>query len=76
MPQNTRIALFLMGELIYALRANDHDLIACRRWGILFPEGNAMRPVDVIFQAIYFPRATNPCSTVHIRQMSICAIEN
>ena len=25
MPQDTRIALFLMGELIYALRANDPD---------------------------------------------------
>ena len=30
MPQNTRIALFLMGELIYALRANDPD--AFRQW--------------------------------------------
>ena len=25
MPQNTRIALFLMGELVAALRANDPD---------------------------------------------------
>ena len=25
MPQNTRIALFLMGELVAALRANDSD---------------------------------------------------
>ena len=25
MPQDARIALFLMGELIYALRANDPD---------------------------------------------------
>ena len=25
MPQDTRIALYLMGELIYALRANDSD---------------------------------------------------
>ena len=25
MPQDTRIALFLMGELIYTLRANDSD---------------------------------------------------
>ena len=25
MPQNTRVALFLMGELIYDLRANDPD---------------------------------------------------
>ena len=30
MPQDTRIALFLMGELIYALRANDPDLF--KRW--------------------------------------------
>ena len=26
MPQDTRIALFLMGELVAALRANDSDL--------------------------------------------------
>ena len=25
MPQNTRIALFMMGELVAALRANDPD---------------------------------------------------
>ena len=30
MSQDTRIALFLMGELIYALRANDPDLF--KRW--------------------------------------------
>ena len=30
MPQDTRIALFLMGELIYALRTNDPD--AFRQW--------------------------------------------
>ena len=30
MPQDTRIALFLMGELIAALRANDPD--AFRQW--------------------------------------------
>ena len=30
MPQDTRIALFLMGELVYALRANDPD--AFRQW--------------------------------------------
>ena len=30
MPQDTRIALFLMGELIYALRANDPDTF--KRW--------------------------------------------
>ena len=30
MPQDTRIALFLMGELIAALRANDPDLF--RQW--------------------------------------------
>ena len=32
MPQDTRIALFLMGELIYALRANDPDTFMLR-WG-------------------------------------------
>ena len=30
MPQDTRIALFLLGELIYVLRANDRD--ACECW--------------------------------------------
>ena len=30
MPQDTRIALFLMGELVAALRANDPDLF--KRW--------------------------------------------
>ena len=30
MPQDTRIALFLMGELVAALRANDPD--AFRQW--------------------------------------------
>ena len=30
MTQNTRIALFLMGELVAALRANDPDLF--KRW--------------------------------------------
>ena len=30
MPQDTRIALFLMGELIYALSANDPDTF--KRW--------------------------------------------
>ena len=30
MPQDTRIALFLMGELVAALRANDPDLF--NRW--------------------------------------------
>ena len=30
MPQDTRIALFLMGELVAALRANDSDLF--KRW--------------------------------------------
>ena len=30
MPQDTRIALFLMGELIAALRANDPDTF--KRW--------------------------------------------
>ena len=30
MPHDTRIALFLLGELIAALRANDPDAI--RRW--------------------------------------------
>ena len=30
MPHNTRIALFLLGELIAALRANDSDLF--RQW--------------------------------------------
>lgn len=30
MPQDTRIALFLLGELVAALRANDPDLF--RRW--------------------------------------------
>ena len=30
MPQDTRIALFLMGELVYALRANEPDLF--KRW--------------------------------------------
>ena len=30
MTRDTRIALFLMGELIYALRANDPDLF--KRW--------------------------------------------
>ena len=30
MPQDTRIALFLMGELVAALRANDTDLF--KRW--------------------------------------------
>ncbi|EAR19879.1 hypothetical protein ACLM44_12505 [Synechococcus sp. W2B2] len=30
MPQDTRIALYLMGELIYALRANNPDLF--KRW--------------------------------------------
>ena len=30
MPQDTRTALFLMGELVYALRANDSD--AFRQW--------------------------------------------
>ena len=29
MPQDTRIALFLMGELVAALRANDPDLFKC-----------------------------------------------
>ena len=30
MPQDTRIALYLMGELVAALRANDPDLF--KRW--------------------------------------------
>ncbi len=30
MPQDTRIALFLLGELVSALRANDPDLF--KRW--------------------------------------------
>ena len=30
MPQDTRIALFLMGELVAALRSNDPDLF--KRW--------------------------------------------
>ena len=30
MPQDTRIALFLMGELVAALRANDPDIF--KRW--------------------------------------------
>ncbi len=30
MPQDTRIALFLMGELVAALRANDPD--TSKRW--------------------------------------------
>ncbi len=30
MPQDTRIALFLMGELVAALRANDPDI--CKGW--------------------------------------------
>ena len=30
MPQDTRIALFLMGELVEALRANDPDTF--KRW--------------------------------------------
>ena len=30
MPQDTRIALFLMGELVAALRANDPDTF--KRW--------------------------------------------
>ena len=30
MPQDTRIALFLMGELVAALRANDPELF--KRW--------------------------------------------
>ena len=30
MPQDTRIALFLLGELVAALRANDPDLF--KRW--------------------------------------------
>ena len=30
MPQDTRIALFLMGELVAALRANDPDVF--RQW--------------------------------------------
>ena len=30
MPQDTRIALFLMGELVAALRTNDPDLF--KRW--------------------------------------------
>ena len=30
MPRDTRIALFLMGELVYALRANEPDLF--KRW--------------------------------------------
>ena len=30
MPQDTRIALFLMGELVAALRANDTELF--KRW--------------------------------------------
>ena len=29
MPQDTRIALFLMGELVAALRANDPDAFQC-----------------------------------------------
>ena len=29
MPQDTRIALFLMGELVAALRANDPDAFKC-----------------------------------------------
>ena len=29
MPQDTRIALFLMGELVAALRANDPDAFRC-----------------------------------------------
>ena len=29
MTRDTRIALFLMGELIAALRANDHDAFRC-----------------------------------------------
>ena len=30
MPQDTRIALFLLGELVSAIRANDPDLF--KRW--------------------------------------------
>ena len=33
MPQDTRIALFLMGELINALRANDPDAFSQRLSG-------------------------------------------
>ena len=33
MPQNIRIALFLMGELVAALHANDPDTFKCWRSG-------------------------------------------
>ncbi|MDA7436924.1 hypothetical protein N8654_04550 [Synechococcus sp. AH-601-B19] len=33
MPQNIRIALFLMGELLSALHANDPDTFKCWRSG-------------------------------------------
>ena len=33
MTRDTRIALFLMGELVVALRANDPDLFKCWLYG-------------------------------------------
>jgi hypothetical protein len=47
MPQDTRIALFLMGELIYALRVNDPDTF--RQWlsgGIQDLRGPVMEEKD------------------------------
>ena len=35
MPQDTRIALFLLGELIAALRANDPDAFKCWLSGVV-----------------------------------------
>ena len=34
MPQDTRIALFLMGELVAALRANDSDAFRAYRLSV------------------------------------------